>query len=175
VARRPLERELVYLDGGRRTTQLMRDSLGSRTMPDTRPYTVADFFKDAEQAFDFLVTELGFALDSTQSLGFQDNLGLKPLLSDPVSRGQPILRYRAPGVEVSIAHDSRAEVQVVVSRSTGGHRSADVQQIVEESGVRFHNEFAGIYDSGTTTPVAVLTRLARGLRDYGAQWLAHDD
>jgi len=28
VARRPLERELVHLDGGRRTTQLMRDSLG---------------------------------------------------------------------------------------------------------------------------------------------------
>jgi hypothetical protein len=27
VARRPLEREQVYLDGGRRTTQLMRDSL----------------------------------------------------------------------------------------------------------------------------------------------------
>jgi len=31
VARRPLEREQVYLDGGRRTTQLMRDSLGSAT------------------------------------------------------------------------------------------------------------------------------------------------
>ena len=31
MARRPLERERVYLDGGRRTTQLMRDSLG-RTM-----------------------------------------------------------------------------------------------------------------------------------------------
>jgi hypothetical protein len=30
VARRPLEREWVYLDGGRRTTQLMRDSLGIR-------------------------------------------------------------------------------------------------------------------------------------------------
>jgi hypothetical protein len=30
VARRPLERERVCLDGGRRTTQLMRDSLGSR-------------------------------------------------------------------------------------------------------------------------------------------------
>jgi len=30
VARRPLEREPVYLDGGRRTTQLMRDSLGGR-------------------------------------------------------------------------------------------------------------------------------------------------
>ena len=29
MARRPLEREQVYLDGGRRTTQLMRDSLGS--------------------------------------------------------------------------------------------------------------------------------------------------
>ena len=28
MARRPLEREQVYLDGGRRTTQLMRDSLG---------------------------------------------------------------------------------------------------------------------------------------------------
>ena len=28
MARRPLERERVYLDGGRRTTQLMRDSLG---------------------------------------------------------------------------------------------------------------------------------------------------
>jgi hypothetical protein len=27
VARRPLERERIYLDGGRRTTQLMRDSL----------------------------------------------------------------------------------------------------------------------------------------------------
>jgi len=31
VARRPLEREGVYLDGGRRTTQLMRDSLGGAT------------------------------------------------------------------------------------------------------------------------------------------------
>jgi len=29
VARRPLEREQISLDGGRRTTQLMRDSLGS--------------------------------------------------------------------------------------------------------------------------------------------------
>ena len=28
MARRPLEREPLYLDGGRRTTQLMRDSLG---------------------------------------------------------------------------------------------------------------------------------------------------
>jgi hypothetical protein len=28
VARRPLEREGLYLDRGRRTTQLMRDSLG---------------------------------------------------------------------------------------------------------------------------------------------------
>jgi len=27
--RRPLEKEQIYLDGGRRTTQLMRDSLGS--------------------------------------------------------------------------------------------------------------------------------------------------
>jgi TonB family protein len=33
VARRPLEREGVCLDGGRRTTQLMRDSLGSPLMP----------------------------------------------------------------------------------------------------------------------------------------------
>ena len=32
MARRPLETEQVYLDGGRRTTQLMRDSLG-RTRP----------------------------------------------------------------------------------------------------------------------------------------------
>jgi hypothetical protein len=31
VARRPLEREGLYLDGGRRTTQLMRDSLGGIT------------------------------------------------------------------------------------------------------------------------------------------------
>jgi hypothetical protein len=31
VARRPLERERIYLDGGRRTTQLMRDSLGGCT------------------------------------------------------------------------------------------------------------------------------------------------
>jgi len=31
VARRPPEREEVYLDRGRRTTQLMRDSLGSAT------------------------------------------------------------------------------------------------------------------------------------------------
>ena len=29
MARRPLEKEGLYLDGGRRTTQLMRDSLGS--------------------------------------------------------------------------------------------------------------------------------------------------
>jgi len=35
VARRPLEREGVYLDGGRRTTQLMRDSLGGATGPMT--------------------------------------------------------------------------------------------------------------------------------------------
>ena len=28
MARRPLEKERIYLDGGRRTTQLMRDSLG---------------------------------------------------------------------------------------------------------------------------------------------------
>jgi len=32
VARRPLEREQVCLDGGRRTTQLMRDSLDGRPM-----------------------------------------------------------------------------------------------------------------------------------------------
>jgi len=32
VARRPLERERVYRDGGRRTTQLMRDSLGGTRM-----------------------------------------------------------------------------------------------------------------------------------------------
>ena len=31
MARRPLERERIYRDGGRRTTQLMRDSLGSGT------------------------------------------------------------------------------------------------------------------------------------------------
>ena len=30
MARRPLEKEGICLDGGRRTTQLMRDSLGSR-------------------------------------------------------------------------------------------------------------------------------------------------
>jgi hypothetical protein len=33
VARRPLEREGLYLDGGRRTTQLMRDSLGGDYQP----------------------------------------------------------------------------------------------------------------------------------------------
>jgi hypothetical protein len=33
VARRPLEREGIYLDGGRRTTQLMRDSLGGVQQP----------------------------------------------------------------------------------------------------------------------------------------------
>jgi hypothetical protein len=33
VARRPLEREGICLDGGRRTTQLMRDSLGGPTTP----------------------------------------------------------------------------------------------------------------------------------------------
>ena len=32
MARRPLEREQLSLDGGRRTTQLMRDSLGSRAL-----------------------------------------------------------------------------------------------------------------------------------------------
>jgi len=33
VARRPLERERIYCDGGRRTTQLMRDSLASALTP----------------------------------------------------------------------------------------------------------------------------------------------
>jgi len=33
VVRRPLERERLYLDRGRRTTQLMRDSLGSQAKP----------------------------------------------------------------------------------------------------------------------------------------------
>jgi hypothetical protein len=32
VAQRPLEREPVFLDGGRRTTQLMRDSLGTHDL-----------------------------------------------------------------------------------------------------------------------------------------------
>ncbi|HET7250521.1 MAG TPA: hypothetical protein VFI79_11785 [Gemmatimonadales bacterium] len=32
MARRPLEKEQVHLDGGRRTTQLMRDSLGGATV-----------------------------------------------------------------------------------------------------------------------------------------------
>jgi hypothetical protein len=35
VARRPLERERVYFDGGRRTTQLMRDSLGRHHTQET--------------------------------------------------------------------------------------------------------------------------------------------
>jgi hypothetical protein len=35
VARRPLEKEGLYLDGGRRTTQLMRDSLGTPAMHDS--------------------------------------------------------------------------------------------------------------------------------------------
>ena len=34
MARRPLERDGVSLDGGRRTTQLMRDSLGAMRPPD---------------------------------------------------------------------------------------------------------------------------------------------
>jgi len=41
VARRPLEREGVYLDGGRRTTQLMRDSLGSSRSPHMNYHRIA--------------------------------------------------------------------------------------------------------------------------------------
>jgi hypothetical protein len=37
TSERPLEREQVHLDGGRRTTQLMRDSLGSATSSASRP------------------------------------------------------------------------------------------------------------------------------------------
>ncbi len=37
MARRPLEREPICLDGGRRTPQLMRDSLGRKPTMDSTP------------------------------------------------------------------------------------------------------------------------------------------
>jgi hypothetical protein len=57
VARRPLERERIGRDGGRRTTQLMRDPLGSaeqqRTMPNIeKDSTILDLL-------DRLATEFG--------------------------------------------------------------------------------------------------------------------
>jgi hypothetical protein len=46
VAQRPLEKEQVYLDGGRRTTQLMRESLGRRPVQFLR--SLRDRIRDGE-------------------------------------------------------------------------------------------------------------------------------
>jgi hypothetical protein len=54
VARRPLKRELVCLDGGRRTTQLMRDSLGAN-----RPLGRTERMLTSLQILGLLVTILG--------------------------------------------------------------------------------------------------------------------
>jgi hypothetical protein len=139
-----------------------------------QPYSVADFFSDAKREFAFL-KEMGYVLASTQFTGFSGKLGIKPLMSDPVERAGPILRFEAPGVQVTIAHDPRAEVQVSVSRLTGDCRSATVEEIVRTSGVRHSNEFGGIYDRRTETPRAVLARLANGLRKHGEHWLVVDN
>ena len=53
MARRPLERERAYLDGGRRTTQLMRDSLGGmpRRLQGNHPVGLAEYLRSTRDHY----------------------------------------------------------------------------------------------------------------------------
>ena len=79
MARRPLEGEGLYLDGGRRTTQLMRDSLGSMpTIPlssETQRRLDALFVeRDRQTVAQLLITQCG---DSLPLWHDKDPLGLE--------------------------------------------------------------------------------------------------
>ena len=111
MARRPLEREQVYLNGGRRTTQLMRDSLGSIAMDYFDPSQPAnsDAYADVRDAVAKVCPEVASGIVQVRAIG------------------------RVPGTRTKIAvSSSRPDIDAI--GSCVGLRGERVQAIVRSLG-----------------------------------------
>jgi len=73
--------------------------------------------------------------------------------------------------EVSIAHDPRGAVEVLVKTEFPETRSVGIEEIARIRGAPNPERFGEIYDSGRTTAGERLELLATALREYGYDWL----
>jgi hypothetical protein len=119
------------------------------------PYSDADFVRDAEVSFRFLVEDYGYRIESTRRTVGSDARVI----------------YESEVARVFIYLDSRGAVEVTVRRSVPDFGSAAVEEIARAAGATDASRYGELYDPTTSTPEATLRRLADGLRRYGASWL----
>ena len=135
-------------------------------------YTVRDFFADVDREFAFLVAELGFVRGSEvvgrRRAGPETNDPGQLLISDAA----PLVRFGSGEIQVSIGHDPRSEIQVLVRRPDRPPGSVDVEGMARGAGAPNPSAYSGMYSSSTVHPAEVLRRLAVGLRDLGIDWLS---
>jgi putative signal transducing protein len=106
VARRPLEEEGIYLACGRRTTQLMRDSLGSTAERQSESVLVSDLVTVFESSDIALFALAKTVLDQAgiryivQGEGLQDLFGVGRIGTGfNLITGPPRIRVTADNVE----------------------------------------------------------------------------
>ena len=134
-------------------------------------YSVADFFADVGREFKFLEEHYDFVMNGTS---FQDGDDVSGVHRAVVA-GAPRIVYTASLRHVEIAHEAHGRVAVAVTRMYPGMRKASVKEIAAEAGDQHPERFADVYDLQTENPGVVVTRLATGLRKYGADWLTEPE
>jgi len=132
-----------------------------------RQYSVSQFLTDVRSEFRFLEREYGFVEDSSQRGSHSRNVGS----AEHVASTIPIVRYSARMREVTIAHDPRGAVEVIVRRYHPEFQSLGVEEIARSAGASNTAQFGEIYDMTTTTGGERVARLAQGLHEYGDPWL----
>lgn len=143
-------------------------------MRDAAHYSVADFFDDVGREFKFLEEDYDFVVNGTSFQGGDDVSGVHRA----VVAGAPRIAFTASMRHVEIAHEAHeahGRVAVTVTKMYPGMRKASVKEIAAEARDQHPERFTDVYDLQAENPGVVLTRLAAGLREYGADWLTEPE
>ena len=132
-----------------------------------KPYTVLQFLDDVRHEFQFLIDDYGFEEPSTHWVNHTRDLGL----NEHVTSAAPVLEYTASMRHVSIAHDPRGAVEVIVQRDFPDYSSTPLEELVKEVGAEDAARYGEIYDMTLTTAGERIPVLAAGLKRYGRPWL----
>ena len=137
-------------------------------------YSGRDFVADVDREFAFLVSSMGFTREPAEAAWRRAGTTVSDPMALPLSDVAPLVRFRAGEIEVSIAHDPRCEVQLLVRCPDRPPGSVDPEGMARIAGARSPTEYSGIYSSSTTTPGEVLHRLAAALLEFSVEWLEPD-
>lgn len=134
-------------------------------------YSVLQFRSDVRRDFQFLIDDFGFEESASEWTSHTRDISAH----EHVASAIPSIDYDASMRHVSIIHDPRGAVEILVRRYFPREESLSVEEIARRGGDPAPEKYREMYDMTRETAGSRLTIMAEGLKRYGREWLTEPE